>query len=107
MVNAERRAHHRVTVTGPCKLYLPRANRFVAGVTINRSGGGALVDLGRPTFFEAGEHLRVGIPEDAGEAVLPAAALKDAFVSWTIRTPGRTLVGLRFAAADSVSARAA
>lgn len=107
MVNADRRIHPRVTITGPCKLYLPRAGRYVAGVTINRSTSGALVDVARPTFFEAGEHLRVGIAEDAAAAVLPAADLKDSYVAWTIRTPGRTLVGLRFAAAESMPAQAA
>ncbi len=107
MDNAERRIHSRVTITGPCKLYLPRAGRYVAGVTINRSTGGALVDVARPTFFEAGELVRVAIPDDAAAAVLPAADLKNAFVTWTIRTPGRTLVGLRYAVTESVPAQAA
>ena len=91
----------------PCKLYQPRAGKFIAGATVNLSGSGVLIDISRTAFFEAGERLRVGIPEDAGAAVLSAADLRDAHVAWTVRTPGRTLVGLRYAEATSRTARAA
>ena len=80
---ADRRAHPRATVTFPCKLYQPRAGKFIAGATLNLSGFGALVDISRTAFFEAGERLRVGISGDAAEVVLPAAELREAHVAWT------------------------
>lgn len=104
MDTADRRTHPRFAVAGPCKLYLPRAGRYVAGATINRSDGGVLIDVGRPTFFEAGERLRVGMAEGA---ILPVDDMRDAFVAWTVRTPEHTLVGLRFAPSQDVLAQAA
>src|SRR5690554_3451248 len=57
----ERRDTNRLEIIRPCKVYVPRMEKYLAGTTWNISEGGALLQLNRPVVLERGQRVFVGI----------------------------------------------
>lgn len=60
-MGCERRACERLDLARPCKMYVPRLGRYLAGLTWNLASGGALLQLDRPAAIEPGDRLFIGI----------------------------------------------
>ncbi|MHC4083179.1 MAG: PilZ domain-containing protein [Planctomycetota bacterium] len=106
MVDGERRAHARVNLARPCKLYLPNVGKYVAGSTWNLSAGGVLLQLDLPAGIALGDRLYVGIALKRRQAVLAASEMIEAEVIRVDRaTDDRVDVAARFIeeAADELS----
>jgi hypothetical protein len=80
MVDRQRRAHERVSLDRPCKLYLPSVRRYVSGSTRNVSAGGVQLKLDLPAGIWAGDRLYVGIALKRRQAVLVAGEMLEAEV---------------------------
>ncbi|MHC4414138.1 MAG: PilZ domain-containing protein [Planctomycetota bacterium] len=101
MVELERRAHERLIIARPCKLYLPRVGKYLPGSTCNLSAGGALVEVERPLHVEPGAHLHVGIALKRRQGLLLAGEMLDAQVVRFEAEAGsaqRSAVAVRFSA---------
>jgi len=97
MVHLERRAHRRLNLERPCKLYVPRAARYVTGSTWNLSHTGALVQLASPPPLEPGDRLYVGVALKRRQAVLTASEMVEATIVRVVPTADDGLaVALRF-----------
>ena len=93
----ERRAHDRLSLTRPCKLYLPVSGRYVAGSTGNLSPGGALIHLDRPAPLGPGDRLFVGIAVKRRQALLAANEMLEAEVVRSVLTmEEQTIMAVRF-----------
>ena len=93
----ERRAHDRLSLTRPCKLYLPVSGRYVTGSTGNFSSGGALIHLDRLSPLGPGDRLFVGIAVKRCQAVLAANEMVEAEVVRSVRTmEEQTIMAVRF-----------
>ena len=80
MVDGERRAHERIDLQRPCKLYVPGVGKYVSGTTGNVSGGGVMLRLDLPAGITAGSRLYVGIAFKRRQAVLAADEMIEAEV---------------------------
>jgi hypothetical protein len=97
MVDQERRTHERVNVERLCKLYLPRAGKYVSGLTWDLSSGGVLLHLDIATRVSAGDRLYVGIAFKRWQAVLAADEMIEAEVVRVDQAAGeRIAVAARF-----------
>jgi hypothetical protein len=106
MVDQERRAHARITLERPCKLYVPSVGRYVSGSTGNLSAAGVLIRLDLAAGVSAGDHVYVGIAFKRRQAVLNADEMLEAEVVRVDRTvDDHVTVAARFVdeAAEQVS----
>jgi hypothetical protein len=97
MVDQERRTNERVNVERLCKLYLPRAGKYVSGSTWNVSPGGVMLHLDIATNISAGDRLYVGIAFKRRQAVLASNEMIEAEVVRVDQADGdRIAVAARF-----------
>ena len=97
MVDQERRIHERVNAERLCKLYVPRAGKYVSGLTWDLSPGGVLLHLDIATGISAGDRLYVGIAFKRRQAVLAADEMVEAEVVRVEHANGdRIAVAARF-----------
>ena len=94
---AERRAHPRVELRRPCKIYDPRSRKYVPAVTRNVSKSGAMIDTPRLRDVPEDTTLQVAIARDPGQSLLLTEQMVDAVVVRSSHSVGgRTTLGLRF-----------
>jgi hypothetical protein len=111
-LQADRRAHERLPVERPCKVYDARSGRYLAGMTRDISGGGMLLQLSRAAVIEPGAELYVGIAEKRRQTLLRAAEMMRVRVARSVHSPeGGTMIGVELldppAVADVALRRAA
>lgn len=93
----ERRETDRYDYARPCKVYVPRMEKYFAGVTWNISEGGALVQLNTPMHLERGERVLVGIAAKRRDALLKSDEMLEASIARALKTPSdATAIGLQF-----------
>lgn len=94
----ERRESHRLEIARPCKVYVPRMEKYLHGTTWNISTGGVLVQLSRPITLERGERVLIGIATKRRDSILKADEMVDAEVLRSLKTPSdSTAVAMQFA----------
>ncbi len=86
MAGCERRAFERLNLERPCKLYIPRIGRYLAGSTWNLSADGALLQLDRPVPLEPGDRLFVGIALTRRQPIFCSADMIEASVTRVLPT---------------------
>ena len=80
MAECERRVFERQNLERPCKLYIPRIGRYLAGSTWNLSAEGGLLQLDRPVPLEPGDRLFVGIALTRRQPIFCSADMMEAGV---------------------------
>lgn len=97
MQDTNRRAHERVNLADPCKLFDPRSGKYVPGTVWNLSDGGALIEVNRPICPELGELLYLGIAVKRRQGILLRDEMCPARVVRSQRTAhGRSMLGIQF-----------
>ncbi len=97
MVDLDRRAHQRLRVARPCKLYVPKTQRYLPGSTRNVSAGGALLSAVAHPAVAAGDRLWVGIALTRRQGILLSnQMLKATVVRLTLAADGEMVLALRF-----------
>ncbi|MFO0827200.1 MAG: PilZ domain-containing protein [Phycisphaerales bacterium] len=91
-----RRDEPRVQVEVPCKVWHPRAMRFVPGFTRDLSRDGAQITLRGGIPFEQGERIMIGLPPQAGAIVRSSADLLEGTIVRMAIEDGRIAVAVRF-----------
>jgi len=93
----ERRENGRVDVARPCKVYVPRMEKYIHGVTWNISDGGVLIQLSRPITLEQNQRVYVGIASKRRDGLLRSNEMIQASVLRSFKTPSNsTAVALQF-----------
>jgi c-di-GMP-binding flagellar brake protein YcgR len=93
----ERRGNGRLEIVRPCKIYVPRMEKYLHGMTWNISEGGVLVQLSRPITLEHGQPVYVGIATKRRDVLLKVSEMIQAEVLRSLKTPSdSTAVALRF-----------
>jgi len=97
-IGQDRRDGQRVSLTRPCKVFEPRARKYVAGTTCNVGTDGMLLRLDRALPLEPGDRLYVAIAQKRRQALLRSDEM---FAVRVIRmmsiTSGEVAVAVRFA----------
>ncbi len=97
MQETDRRAHERVNLADPCKLFDPRSGKYVPGTVWNLSGGGALIEVNRPICPELGKPLYLGIALKRRQGILLRDEMSPARVVRSQETAdGRSTLGIQF-----------
>jgi len=86
MAECERRAFERLNLERPCKLYIPRIGKYLAGSTWNLSAEGGLLQLERPVPLEPGDRLFVGIALTRRQPIFCSADMIQAGVTRVLPT---------------------
>lgn len=86
MAECERRVSERLNLERPCKLYIPRIGRYLAGSTWNLSAEGALLQLDRPVPLEPGDRLFVGIALTRRQPIFCSADMMEAAITRVLPT---------------------
>jgi c-di-GMP-binding flagellar brake protein YcgR len=95
----ERRTADRLEVVRPCKIYVPRMEKYFHGTTWNISDGGVLLQLSRVIALEQSERVLVGIATKRRDVILKADEMLEAHVLRALKTPSdSTALALQFAA---------
>ncbi len=101
----ERRAHERIWLARPCKVYDPALRRYLPGTTRNLSVRGAFIQVNRTIDHHPGDRLYLGIALKRPQGILPAAEMNEVEVVWSRQvTDGRTGLAVRFLDEAQVSA---
>jgi PilZ domain len=100
----ERRSAGRTQLELPCKVWHPRALRFLPGVTRDLSRDGAMLELRGGAPFRNGERVRVGLPDAAAPIVLRSADLLEGTVVRSSNEEGRMVVAVTFDGVDALRA---
>ncbi len=97
MQDTNRRAHERMNLARPCKLFDPRSGKYAAGTVWNLSDGGALIEVHRPICPDMGELLFLGIALKRRQGILLRDEMYPARVVRSQRTvDGRSTLGIQF-----------
>lgn len=95
----DRRRWDRLDSTRPCKVFLPRSQRFAPGRTCNISRGGALVTIespgGRP--LAPGDPIDISIVFGRAPLILAAQMLRGRVLRTECFDADRQLVAVEFA----------
>ncbi len=102
----ERRSAERTTLELPCKVWHPRALRFLPGVTRDLSRDGAMLEIRGGAPFRAGERVRVGLPAAAGPIVVRSADLIEGTVVRSSNEEGHMVLAIAFDGLDADRAEA-
>lgn len=92
----ERRTSQRLDLARPCKMYVPRIGKYVAGSTWNFSAGGALLQIDRPTPIEPGDRLFVGVAVKRRQPIFCSTEMLEAGVVRVLPTDDSITVAIRF-----------
>jgi hypothetical protein len=101
-----RRTDDRVEVELPCKVWHPRAMRFVAGTTRDLSREGAHVTLRGGVPFAPGERILIGLSAHAGAIVRRSADLIEGVVVRAGVEEGKVAVAVHFCGGEADRAEA-
>lgn len=97
MAERERRTSERLNLQRPCKLYIPRIGRYLAGSTWNLSAEGGLLQLERPVPLEPGDRLLVGIALTRRQPIFCSADMVHARVTRVLPTDNDSIaLAVRF-----------
>lgn len=97
MQGTNRRAHERMNLARPCKLFDPRSGKYVPGTVWNLSDGGALIEVNRRICPELGDPLYLGIALKRRQGILLRDEMCPARVVRSQPTVnGRSTLGLQF-----------
>jgi len=100
-MGCERRASERLNLARPCKTYVPRIGRYVAGSTWNVSSSGALLQLDRPAPIEPGDRLFVGVALKRRQPIFHSSEMMEAGVVRVLPTDNDSIaVAVRFIDAE-------
>ena len=66
----DRRGGRRVSLTRPCKVFVPRSRRYVAGTTCNVSHGGMLLRIARSMNVDIGDQMFVAVAHKRRQSLL-------------------------------------
>lgn len=102
----ERRAHERVLLERPCKVYHAASRRYLAGVTCDVCGAGVLVRLTGGRTLSPGDGVRVLVEWTPGQ-VLRASAARAGRVARVMQGSPGQLLGIELPEAAAASRRAA
>ncbi len=78
-MGCERRATERLNLARPCKTYVPRIGKYLAGLTWNVSAGGALLQLDRPAPIEPGDRLFLGVALKGRQTIFCSTEMIESF----------------------------
>ena len=93
----ERRASERLNLARPCKTYVPRIGRYLAGSTWNVSSSGALLQLDRPAPIEPGDRLFIGVALKRRQTIFCSTEMLEASVVRVLPTDNDSIaVAIRF-----------
>ncbi len=96
-MECERRASQRQDLARPCKTYVPRIGRYLAGLTWNVSAGGALLQLDRPAPIEPGDRLLIGVALKRRQPIFCSSEMMEAGVVRVLPTDNDSIaVAIRF-----------
>ena len=96
-MGCERRATERLNLARPCKMYVPRIGRYLAGSTWNVSSGGVLLQLDRPAPIEPGDRLFVGVALKRRQPIFCSSEMLEAGVTRVLPTDNDSIaVAVRF-----------
>ncbi len=96
-MGCERRASERLNLARPCKTYVPRSGRYLAGSTWNVSSSGALLQLDRPAPIEPGDLLFDGDALKRRQPIFSSSEMMEAAVVRVLPTDNDCIaVAVRF-----------
>ena len=100
-MGCERRANERLNLARPCKTYVPRIGKYLAGSTWNVSSSGALLQLDRPAPIEPGDRLFVGVALKRRQPIFCSSEMMEASVVRVLPTDNDSIaVAIRFIDAE-------
>lgn len=79
-IDGDRRRYPREPLERPCKIYDPRARKYIHATTLDVSGGGLLIDVPRLLEIKPGERLHVGVAMTRRHSLLLAKDMMEAIV---------------------------
>ncbi|NNF43149.1 MAG: PilZ domain-containing protein [Phycisphaerales bacterium] len=107
-IDHERRCEPRLVIERPCKIFDPRARKYVAGCTRDVAPGGLMLRLDRVVPLEPGDRVYVGIARTRRHALLHADEMVEATVVRAgSMAGGETLVAVHFPQATPAAHAAA
>ena len=92
----DRREEQRVEIELPCKVWHPRAMKFVPGFTRDLSREGVQITLRAGAVFEPGERILIGLPSHVGAILRRSTDLIEGEVIRAGVEEGRVEVAVRF-----------
>ena len=95
----DRRRWERFDTARPCKVFLPRSQRFAPGRTCNVSRGGALVTIETTHPLHPGDPIDVSIVFGRAPLILAAQMLRGRVVRTEAFDADRQLIAVEFAEA--------
>ena len=96
-MGCERRATERLNLARPCKTYVPRIGKYVAGSTWNVSSGGALIQLDRPALIEPGDRIFLGVALKRRQPIVCSTDMMESAVTRVLPTANDSIsVAVRF-----------
>lgn len=97
ILDTDRRAHPRVPMSRPGKIFDPRSGKYHPAELRDLSHGGMLLDLPHLRAFRPGDVVLVGLAEKRREPLLKRQDMIRAEVVRSLGTPcGRTLIAVEF-----------
>ena len=97
-METDRRAHERINLARPCKVFDPKSGKYVLGTVWNLSDGGALVEMTRPVVAQTGEPLFLGIALKRRQGFILGDQMLPTSVVRSLKTDeGRTTIAMQFA----------
>lgn len=99
----ERRRQERLPLVRPCKIYEPRAQKYLNALTENLSIGGALLTVMKPLDLRPGDQIFVGVALKRRQAIIPGNEMLPARVIRSLRSSeGFTTIALAFETGEAV-----
>ena len=96
-MGCERRATERLNLARPCKTYVPRIGKYLAGLTWNVSAGGALLQLDRPAPIEPGDRIFLGVALKGRQTIFSSTEMMESAVTRVLPTANDSIsVAVRF-----------
>jgi len=99
MINIEqdRRETPRIVVKRPCKVFDPKARKYLTGATCDVSTGGLLLRLNHPLGLKPGDRIFVGVAQTRRQMLLRTRDMAEAqIVRAANMTDRETVLAVRF-----------
>ena len=99
MINIEqdRRETPRIVVKRPCKVFDPKARKYLAGSTCDMSSGGLLLRLNYPLGLGPGDRIFVGVAQTRRQMLLRTKDMAEAEIVRSMDVTDReTILAVRF-----------
>lgn len=95
-MDSDRRGADRIAIRRPCKVFEPRARKYVSGSTVNVARGGMLLRLDRPLALEPGDRLYVGVAQTRRHALVRSEELIEGTIVRSLVSAGEVYLAVRF-----------